>query len=516
MVRDFRLMLGLTLPLMLAFCGGEDGKSDDGTGGGTNADASADSSSGGQNTGGQSTGGKGTGGQGTGGSSTNGGTSNDGPCGDATLNEGRVCFTSAPIEKGSGQLLDFAVGDFVDGNGDELLVLEALEIEDYPPRDVRLYTNSGNGALGSGSLMGIGVSIPSDSSQIAAGNFDEEPDPIVVPALTGSGAGVAGAGGLAGAGGEGGSDTGGTSGAGGVGGTGGMGGAGGAGGEGGAGGTPSNEHGDFAVSGSSTLVSVFGDGTGNAAASGSLFPGNGDIFNFYVTDVIGSAKSQDLAVLSTSARSVAVTTGNPGVSWLLSTNASSRPFVYELGDLAVGKLSSGQYLVEVFGDQPWLTATGFSFNGFSTVFSGQTTTDLPAPATHVEALDLNADGYDDVVALHPSLNALSILMSTGIGGTFQPVGELFYRLQELPPDAQDLVIGDFDGNGHTDIAVSSKQAEVITFLLSDGSGQLTGSGWAVGFTLEPTKLAVGDLNQDNVDDLVIMTRTGLRSLISNP
>jgi hypothetical protein len=121
--------------------------------------------------------------------------------------------------------------------------------------------------------------------------------------------------------------------------------------------------------------------------------------------------------------------------------------------------------------------------------------------------DLNGDGKPDIVAIaevfirSPSNQVLSgniaVLLNNG-DGTFQPAVKY-----AVSPGLGALAMGDFNGDGYTDVAVASTSASVgaVSVLLGNGDGTLRNQVNYGGGT--PTRLAVGDLNGDGQPDLAL-------------
>ena len=111
------------------------------------------------------------------------------------------------------------------------------------------------------------------------------------------------------------------------------------------------------------------------------------------------------------------------------------------------------------------------------------------------------DGKSDLVTANADNDSVSILLGNG-DGTFQIAAD--YGVKDAMPDA---AIGDFNGDGRSDLAISSPS------LLPDGGGAVSimlgnGDGTFERKADYPAgrydmSLAVGDFNGDGKDDLMM-------------
>ena len=113
--------------------------------------------------------------------------------------------------------------------------------------------------------------------------------------------------------------------------------------------------------------------------------------------------------------------------------------------------------------------------------------------------DFNGDGIADLAVANANSNTVSIFLGTGTGSFTQPMGSPHTVGQN--PFA--LAVGDFNSDGHVDLAVANEGSDTVTILLGDGSGHFTNTGTPVAVGENPFGLAVGDFNGDGIADLAV-------------
>ena len=130
--------------------------------------------------------------------------------------------------------------------------------------------------------------------------------------------------------------------------------------------------------------------------------------------------------------------------------------------------------------------------------------------------DFNEDGRPDIAVSalaqlgDPFTSTLFLFLNRG-GGQFE------YRNFPTPSRAGDMVAGDFDGDGHVDLAATGDQANDLWLLRGIGDGTfMPAEHHEAG--LIPETLTVGDFTGDGRPDLAFLTFLGARILpnVSSP
>jgi hypothetical protein len=127
--------------------------------------------------------------------------------------------------------------------------------------------------------------------------------------------------------------------------------------------------------------------------------------------------------------------------------------------------------------------------------------------------DVNGDGKADILTTNTEGNNVTVLLSDGRGGFKQSAASPF-----ASGDAPfNLAVGDVNGDGKIDLAVVDSPSSMaegrgkdgLTVLLGNGNGgftMLAGSPLATGRT--PNRVAIGDVNGDGVNDIAVSSPDG--------
>lgn len=262
---------------------------------------------------------------------------------------------------------------------------------------------------------------------------------------------------------------------------------------------------------SSASIVEFGDGAGDqngARTENPFWGGEGQIFNYFVADVAGSPASQDVVVTCANTMTLAITSGPEGEGF---AGPSATVFPSTAEDGVLVKLGTAQFVVYSTGTE--LVRRQVTYDpGQSVTLGEEITTAVGGSASQLDVGDFNGDGFGDLVVTRKDSGDVSVLFGSGVGvGGFAEVTAtsdfltLTIGTSAESKTQRDVKVGDFNGDGHADIAVSVQGLDSVAIFSGNGEGgfgepKLVSTGVGSG----PTRLAVGDLNDDGVDDLAVI------------
>jgi hypothetical protein len=133
--------------------------------------------------------------------------------------------------------------------------------------------------------------------------------------------------------------------------------------------------------------------------------------------------------------------------------------------------------------------------------------------------DFDADGRLDLAVpnsnpwLYPGGSHVANVLRGFGNGSFAPTVP-YDAGAELPVG---LTVGDFDGDGRTDIATANNEAQAAYVLRNMGGGTMGfGTPDGVGVSSTASSIAAGDFDEDGIDDLIVNTPAGIALLRGGP
>jgi hypothetical protein len=157
-------------------------------------------------------------------------------------------------------------------------------------------------------------------------------------------------------------------------------------------------------------------------------------------------------------------------------------------------------------------------NGDGT-FQNQVTYAVGSIPDATVAGDFTGDGHLDLAVANASSDTISVLLGNG-DGTFQP--QVTYAVGSVPTD---MVSGDFNGDGHLDLAVAANRSNndeaEVSVLLGNGDGTFRSQvTYPVGYPqsggiVEQFGIVAGDFNGDGHLDLADSDYEGVQILLGN-
>jgi hypothetical protein len=267
---------------------------------------------------------------------------------------------------------------------------------------------------------------------------------------------------------------------------------------------------------SNDVTILLGDGKGRfTQATGSPFPAGHLPNDIAIGDFNRDAKL-DLAIANHEEKHLTVLLGDGRGGFTPAPNspvpAAVRPHTHGVATGDVNGDGTLDLVTESWGDNQVAVLAGDGKGGFKTPARFFPVGKMPYQRVRVG--DVNGDRKSDIITTNLEGNSVTILLADGKGSFKQPAGSPF----PCGDSPFNFAIGDVNNDGKPDLAIvnSPRSAarsgrEGLTVLLGDGTGAfklMTGSPLATGEI--PNRVAIGDVNGDGIGDIAVSSPDGNR------
>ena len=248
------------------------------------------------------------------------------------------------------------------------------------------------------------------------------------------------------------------------------------------------------ASGTVTILLGNGNGTFTQAANSPVTVGEYPI-SITVGDFNGDG-IPDLAVANNGNGTVTILLGNGNGTFTQEANSPVTVGYYPIS-IAVGDFN-GDGISDLAVTNGY-SVTVFLGNGNGTFTQAATVYTLGLDLTSVVVGDFNGDGIPDLAVADSGTGKVAILLGNG-NGTFTQAATSQGASGSTPTS---VAVGDFNGDGILDLAVTNGDASTVTILLGNGNGTFTFAQTLYNLATGEGSIAVGDFNGDGIPDLAV-------------
>ncbi len=235
-----------------------------------------------------------------------------------------------------------------------------------------------------------------------------------------------------------------------------------------------------------------------------------------IGDLDGDGKA-DLAITNGADATVSVLLNTGSVGIVRYANkvdfaTGSNPFSAVIGDLD----SDGNSDIAIANNASNTISVLRNVGNIGTVnFAPKTDFEIGSAPYTVTVGDLDSDGKLDLAVTNSNSNTVSVLLNTSVSGTVNYAKHVDFKTSDLPTS---LALGDLDGDGMVDLAVSNASSNTVSILRNTSAKGTISLADKVDFATatSPLSTVIGDLDGDGKPDLAIANfGSGTVSIIRN-
>ncbi|MBB3937976.1 FG-GAP-like repeat-containing protein [Aureimonas phyllosphaerae] len=243
--------------------------------------------------------------------------------------------------------------------------------------------------------------------------------------------------------------------------------------------------------GSQTVAIQFGQADGSLANPVSYEVGTSP-FSVAVQDVNGDNRL-DLVTANLDGNSVSVLFGQTGGTFGGRGDYDVGPSPYAVAAADV----NGDNLIDIVAANSQSNTVSILFGQGAEAFRGRENFIVGEGPTGLALMDVDGDDLIDIITANGSDSTVSVRLGQ-VGGTFS--NKVDYAVGANP---NSIAVADVDGDGQLDIVTPNINGGNVTVLLGQGDGTFADRAeYATGGVGSPSSVALGDVNGDNIIDIV--------------
>lgn len=255
---------------------------------------------------------------------------------------------------------------------------------------------------------------------------------------------------------------------------------------------------DIAVVNTEGSLQLFfnnGDGSFSRLSMNGEWPSSSNALGLDIGDLNGDGRNDLAVALSTPTGAVSVILNQGSRTFSAPVNYDSCNYS---NGVAIGDLNHDGN--NDLADISQCSRAGILLNNGHGSFTFNGTYGSGSHSRSITLADFNRDGFKDIAYVNNGVNTsgvVTVLFNNGFGSFGAPT---FLYAGDLPDD---LTVGDFDGDGNTDIAIANSYYSQVIMLFNDSRGGFTTGYSELSGGDTPTSITSADFNGDGLLDYAV-------------